>query len=222
MDYKVLIVEDERQIASFIKMELEHEGCTATIAEDGRKGLIEIQNNNYDVVLLDIMLPFINGIEVCKRIREFSKVPIIMLTAKDEISDKVTGLDSGANDYVTKPFDIEELFARIRAVTRVQSLNKSKCLSAQNLHMNLETHEVIYCDKVIDLTKKEFDLLQELLLNKDIVMSRDRLLQKVWDYDYLGDSNVIDVTIKHLRAKLGDSDNKIINTIRGYGYIIRS
>lgn len=222
MDYKVLIVEDERQIASFIKMELEHEGCTATIAEDGRKGLIEIQNNNYDVVLLDIMLPFINGIEVCKRIREFSKVPIIMLTAKDEISDKITGLDSGANDYVTKPFDIEELFARIRAVTRAQSLNKSKCLSTQNLHMNLETHEVIYCDKVIDLTKKEFDLLQELLLNKDIVMSRDRLLQKVWDYDYLGDSNVIDVTIKHLRAKLGDSDNKIINTIRGYGYIIRS
>lgn len=222
MNYKILIVEDERQIASFIKMELEHEGCAATIAEDGRKGLIEIKNNNYDVVLLDIMLPYINGIEVCKRIREFSQVPIIMLTAKDEISDKVTGLDSGANDYVTKPFDIEELFARIRAVTRVQSLNKSKRLSAQNLHMNLETHEVIYCDKVIDLTKKEFDLLQELLLNKDIVMSRDRLLQKVWDYDYLGDSNVIDVTIKHLRMKLGDSDNKIINTIRGYGYIIRS
>lgn len=168
-----------------------------------------------------IMIPFLNGIEVCKRIREFSNIPIIMLTAKSDVSDKVIGLDSGANDYITKPFDIEELFARIRVTTRDQLEEQTKKLMAEGIAMNIETHEIICNGKNVNLTKKEFGLLEQLLLNKGIVMSRSRLLQTVWDYDYFGDSNVVDVTIKHMRIKLGDNQNKIISTVRGYGYVIR-
>ncbi|MCB6570571.1 response regulator transcription factor [Eubacterium limosum] len=221
MELKILIVEDEKQIASFIKMELEHEGYLTIISPDGRDALEQVKNNAFDAILLDIMLPYINGIEVCKRIREFSQVPIIMLTAKDDISDKVIGLDSGANDYITKPFDVEELFARIRVATRTLNMNQSKSLECSGISMNLDTHQVVCNKKIINLTKKEFDLLEQLLLNTNIVMSRDRLLQKVWNYDYFGDSNVVDVTIKHLRIKLDDTENKIITTVRGYGYVIR-
>jgi len=218
---KVLIVEDEKQIACFIKMELEHEGYMATIASDGREAIEKVKTITFDVILLDIMIPFLNGIEVCKRIREFSNIPIIMLTAKSDVSDKVIGLDSGANDYITKPFDIEELFARIRVTTRDQLEEQTKKLMAEGIAMNIETHEIICNGKNVNLTKKEFGLLEQLLLNKGIVMSRSRLLQTVWDYDYFGDSNVVDVTIKHMRIKLGDNQNKIISTVRGYGYVIR-
>ncbi|MDD3417816.1 MAG: response regulator transcription factor [Lachnospiraceae bacterium] len=218
---KVLIVEDEKQIACFIKMELEHEGYMATIASDGREAIEKVKTITFDVILLDIMIPFLNGIEVCKRIREFSNISIIMLTAKSDVSDKVIGLDSGANDYITKPFDIEELFARIRVTTRDQLEEQTKKLMAEGIAMNIETHEIICNGKNVNLTKKEFGLLEQLLLNKGIVMSRSRLLQTVWDYDYFGDSNVVDVTIKHMRIKLGDNQNKIISTVRGYGYVIR-
>lgn len=194
----VLIVEDEQQIACFIKMELEHEGYMALIAIDGREAIEKVKTIQFDIILLDIMIPFINGIEVCKRIREFSNIPIIMLTAKEDISDKVIGLDSGANDYITKPFDIEELFARMRVVTRVQNVEQTKKLTADGIVMDIETHEIICNDKKVELTKKEFDVLEQLLCNKGIVMSRSRLLQTVWDYDYFGDSNVVDVTIKHM------------------------
>ncbi len=217
----VLIVEDEKQIACFIKMELEHEGYTAIIACDGREAIEKVKTIQFDIILLDIMIPFINGIEVCKRIREFSNIPIIMLTAKEDISDKVIGLDSGANDYITKPFDIEELFARMRVVTRVQNVEQTKKLTADGIVMDIETHEIICNDKSVELTKKEFDVLEQLLRNKGIVMSRSRLLQTVWDYDYFGDSNVVDVTIKHMRIKLGDNQHRIISTVRGYGYVIR-
>ena len=218
---KVLIVEDEKQIACFIKMELEHEGYMATIASDGREAIEKVKTITFDVILLDIMIPFLNGIEVCKRIREFSNIPIIMLTAKSDVSDKVIGLDSGANDYITKPFDIEELFARIRVTTRDQLEEQTKKLMAEGIAMNIETHEIICNGKNVNLTKKEFGLLEQLLLNKGIVMSRSRLLQTVWDYDYFGDSNVVDVTIKHMRIKLGDNQHRIISTVRGYGYVIR-
>ncbi|MDO5522047.1 MAG: response regulator transcription factor [bacterium] len=221
MNYKVLIVEDEKQIAGFVQMELEHEGCQVIVADDGMTALTMAKEENFDVIILDLMIPFINGLEVCRRIREFSQVPIIMLTAKSDIKDKVTGLDCGANDYMTKPFDIEELFARIRAVTRSGQTVKSKSLMAAGITMQLDTHEVTCDEKLIELSKKEFDLLEQLLVNAGIVMSRERLLEKVWDFDYFGDSNVVDVTIKHLRKKLGDQENKRISTVRGYGYVIR-
>lgn len=221
MNYKVLIVEDEKQIAAFIKMELEHAGCKAFVAENGMEALSIIEKEDFDVIVLDLMIPFVNGMEVCKRIRGFSTVPIIMLTAKNEIQDKVNGLDCGANDYMTKPFDIEELFARIRAVTRTSSPSKANALMAAGVVMQPDTHEVTCNGKPVQLTKKEFDLLEQLLLNAGIVMNRERLLDKVWDYDYFGDSNVVDVTIKHLRKKLEDKENKIISTVRGYGYVIR-
>jgi len=222
MEYSVLIIEDEKQIAGFIKMELEHEGCSATISYDGRDGLNKVKEGQFDVVLLDLMIPYINGLDVCRSIRKFSDVPIIILTAKDNIADKVEGLDSGANDYLTKPFDIEELFARIRAVTRKNILEHNKILIVSDLKMNIETHEVLLRGKLVDLTKREFELLEYLLVNKGIVLSRDRLMQMVWGYDYFGESNVVDVTIKHLRLKLGDDpDNNIISTVRGYGYVIR-
>lgn len=221
MNIRALIVEDEKQIAGFIQMELEHEGCSAVVVENGMKALQIAKNENFDVIILDLMIPFVNGMEVCKRIREFSLVPIIMLTAKGDIQDKVNGLDCGANDYMTKPFDIEELFARIRAVTRTNSQTKVNKLMAAGISMQLDTHEVTCNGEQIQLTKKEFDLLEQLLLNAGIVMNRERLLDKVWDFDYFGDSNVVDVTIKHLRKKLGDKENKIISTVRGYGYVIR-
>jgi two-component system response regulator ArlR len=222
MNHNVLIIEDEKQIAGFLKMELEHEGYEAVVAYDGREGLDKVKAQRFDVILLDIMMPYINGFDVCRRIRTFSDVPIIMLTAKEDIADKVTGLDSGANDYVTKPFDIEELFARIRSVTRKAQIIQNKILDVSDLSMNTETHEVLRGGVPVDLTKKEFDLLEQLLVNKGIVLSRDRLLQNVWETDYFGDSNVVDVTIKHLRVKIHDDiDKKIISTIRGYGYVIR-
>ena len=222
MKERVLIIEDEKQSAKFIKMELEHEGCIVVAANDGREGLEKAKEEDFDVILLDLMIPYINGLDVCRRIRKFSQVPIIMLTAKDDISDKVIGLDSGANDYMIKPFDIEELFARIRAVTRKNKSTHTNYYTAAGLTMNIETHEVSRNGSFIELTKREFDLLEEFLINKGIVLSRDRLVQNVWGYDYFGDSNVVDVTIKHLRTKIGDdADNKIITTVRGYGYMIR-
>ncbi|WP_349676609.1 response regulator transcription factor [Clostridium sp. UBA1652] len=164
----VLIVEDEQQIACFIKMELEHEGYMALIAIDGREAIEKVKTIQFDIILLDIMIPFINGIEVCKRIREFSNIPIIMLTAKEDISDKVIGLDSGANDYITKPFDIEELFARMRVVTRVQNVEQTKKLTADGIVMDIETHEIICNDKKVELTKKSLMCLNNFSVIKEL------------------------------------------------------
>ena len=217
---KILIVEDEINIAEFIKLELEHEGYETDIAYDGREALNKAKKDKFDVIILDVMIPYINGVDICKKVREFSNIPIIMLTAKSDLTDKVLGLDSGANDYITKPFRIEELFARIRVVTRSQNQNLNK-LSVGKITICTDSYQVFLEEKEISLTKKEYDLLYQLVLNKNIVMSREKLLQNVWDENYYGDSNVVDVTIKHLRTKLFDDKGIIINTIRGIGYVIK-
>lgn len=221
--HKILVIEDEESIASFIQLELNHEGYSADTAFDGIEGLNKTKQNIYDLIVLDIMLPGINGIEVCRRIRDFSDIPIIMLTAKDDISDKVMGLDMGADDYMTKPFIIDELLARIRANLRRKNDDKFKnVLRAKDLTMNLEKHQVIRGGKYIELRKKEYDLLEYLLKNKGIVINRDQILENVWGYEYFADTNVVDVNIRYLRSKIDDYfKDKLIHTVRGVGYTIR-
>ena len=224
MTEKILIIEDEEKIARFVELELKHEGYDVNICYDGRSGLETAENEKFDCILLDIMLPQLNGIEVLRRIRKTSSVPIIMLTARDAVMDKVSGLDMGADDYVTKPFAIEELLARIRLVMR--KTGKSNITSTDikygELEMSVSRHEVKYDNDIIDLTSKEFMLLQTLLENRNVVMSRDSLLEKVWGYDYVGETNVVDVYVRYIRTKIDDVYNvKIIQTIRGVGYVIK-
>ncbi|KEI95410.1 PhoB family transcriptional regulator [Clostridium botulinum A2B7 92] len=222
-NFKILLVEDEEQMSMFIEMELTHEGYKVDIAYDGREALEKVENTEYQLILLDIMIPGLNGIEVCRRIRQFSCVPIIMLTAKSDVSDKVLGLDVGANDYLTKPFAIEELLARIRVYERGK-LVKSKFdeIKVKDIVMDNKTHQVWRAGREIELTKKEYDLLEKLLINKNIVFTRERLIEEVWGYDYVGDTNVVDVFIRYLRSKIDNgSEDKLITTIRGVGYVIK-
>jgi len=221
-NFRILLVEDEKQMSMFVEMELNHEGYKVDVAYDGKEGLNAAEKNEYDLILLDIMIPRINGIEVCRKIRQSSHVPIIMLTAKSDISDKVLGLDAGANDYLTKPFEIEELLARIRVYERNKSTNiKSDEIKVKDIVMDNKTHKVKRNGKEIEFTKKEYDLLEVLLINKNVVLTRDQLIEKVWGYDYAGDTNVVDVFVRHLRSKIDDGfEDKFINTIRGVGYVI--
>ena len=222
-NYKILIIEDEKQMAMFIEMELTHEGYSVSIEHEGEEGLKKAENGDYNLILLDIMLPGLNGMEICRRLRKTSKVPIIMLTAKGEIMDKVRGLDLGANDYITKPFAIEELLARIRAIRRNEKPETSISeIRVADLVINNLTHQVIRGGKIIDLTKKEYDLLEMLLTNKNIVLSRDVIIERIWGYDFDGDSNIVDVFIRYLRSKIDEGfEDKIITTIRGVGYVIK-
>ncbi len=218
---KILIIEDEIKISRFVQLELEHEGYRVDQAQDGRIGLDKALSENFDLILLDVMLPSLNGMEVLRRLRQVSQVPVIMLTAKDEVMDKVMGLDIGADDYITKPFAIEELLARIRVTfkhNKIQSF-KSNVLEFGLLKLDIDQYIVTYHNKPINLTKKEFDLLQYLMVNKDIVLTRDTILEKVWGYDYMGDTNIVDVYIRYIRSKLDDKLNKkFIHTVRGVGY----
>ncbi|MDF2472562.1 MAG: two component transcriptional regulator, winged helix family [Lachnospiraceae bacterium] len=222
---KILIVEDESKIARFVELELKYEGYEVEIAVDGRTGLDKALHDNVDLVLLDIMLPGLSGIEVCRRIRMESLVPIIMLTAKDDVTDKVAGLDMGADDYMTKPFAIEELLARIRvALNRQTKMVQSKVdvLQIGDLKLNITSHSAHYGEDELVLTKKEYELLEYLIRNKNIALTRDQLLNKVWDYEYLGDTNVVDVYIRYLRQKIDDKYGiHLISTVRGVGYIIK-
>lgn len=222
---KILIIEDESKIARFVELELKYEGYEVEIAADGRTGLDMALHNQVDLVLLDIMLPGLSGIEVCRRIRLESSVPIIMLTAKDDVTDKVAGLDIGADDYMTKPFAIEELLARIRvALNRQLKLIQPniKILQLGELKLNLTSYSAYYGKDELALTKKEYELLEYLLRNKNIAVTREQLLNKVWDYEYLGDTNVVDVYIRYLRQKIDERYGiHLINTVRGVGYIIR-
>ena len=222
---KILIVEDESKIARFVELELKYEGYEVEIAADGRTGLEKALQKDIDLVLLDIMLPGISGIEVCRRIRMESAVPIIMLTAKDDVTDKVAGLDMGADDYMTKPFAIEELLARIRvSLNRHAKLMQPKAdlLQIGSLKLNLSSHSAYYGEEELTLTKKEYELLEYLIRNKNIAITREQLLNNVWDYEYLGDTNVVDVYIRYLRQKIDDKYGiHLINTVRGVGYIIK-
>ena len=227
-NYHVLIVEDERRIARFLQMELEHEGMSTAIEDNGRRAYERIVQENYDLVLLDVMLPDMDGFTICRKVRELSQVPIIMLTAKDDIDDKVQGLDIGADDYITKPFATPELLARMRVVLRRQESQREikggqeEILSVKNLIMYPARHEVQVDATPVELTKKEYDLLEYLLRNKRNVLTRDQILSNVWDYDYMGDTNVVDVYIRYLRQKLDDRfQEKYIHTMRGVGYAIK-
>ncbi|WP_167958933.1 response regulator transcription factor [Anaerosporobacter faecicola] len=222
---KILIVEDENKIARFLELELKYEGYEVEIAGDGRQGYQKAMQEDVDLVILDVMLPGLSGLEVCRRVRqEGRQVPIIMLTAKDDVTDKVAGLDMGADDYMTKPFAIEELLARIRVALnrRVNAAVKSETLQMGKLVLNLSSHMVTYDQEEVVLTKKEFQLLEYLLKNKNIAMTREQLLNNVWDYEYLGDTNVVDVYVRYLRQKIDDKYGiHMISTVRGVGYIIK-
>ncbi len=211
-------------MARFLELELSHEGYTVSKASDGRTGLDMALAGGHDLILLDVMLPGLNGLEVLRRLRNEKDVPVLMLTARDAVMDKVSGLDMGANDYITKPFSIEELLARIRAALRTgaPAARRAVPLRCGELVLDPARHTAAYGDTPLQLTYKEFLLLQTLLENRDIVQTRDMLLETVWGYDYAGETNVVDVYIRYLRQKLDDAFGvKIIHTVRGVGYVIK-
>ncbi|TFE03316.1 response regulator transcription factor [Jeotgalibacillus sp. R-1-5s-1] len=220
---RILLIEDEKNLARFIELELKYEGYEVSVEYDGRDGLNLALTEEFDLILLDLMLPSLSGMEICRRIRQAKDLPIIMITAKDGVMDRVSGLDSGADDYIVKPFAIEELLARMRALLRRLSPVAEDALSHKDLSVNLKSYKVIKGNEELTLTKREFDLLKMLLENKDIVLTRDRILEKVWGYDAEVETNVVDVYIRHLRNKLDpEQSSSYIETVRGTGYVIRS
>lgn len=231
MSAKILIIEDEEQIARLLNLELTHEGYEVETADNGRDGLEKALEGEWDVILLDIMLPGINGMEVLRRLRNTDELtPVILLSARDTTIDKVMGLDQGANDYLTKPFEIEELLARIRACIRLRpavlerraAAEEATQLSVDDLTIDIKTREVIREDQKIELTTTEFDLLVFLVERQNEVLSREDIISQVWGYDFVGDTNIVDVYIRYLRKKIDhDFSFKLIQTIRGVGYTIR-
>lgn len=227
-DKKILIIEDEYNIARFLQLELEHEGYEVGISHDGREGLDKACSDYFDLLILDVMLPSLNGVEVLRRLRQKSDMPVVMLTAKDEMNDKILGLDIGADDYMTKPFAIEELLARIRVIfKRMDNYKASKpqndsILRIKGVNLDIDRYTVTYKENNIDLTKREFELLKYMMQNKNLVITREMILAKVWGYEYMGDTNVVDVYIRYLRSKIDDQFGiKLIHTIRGVGYQIK-
>jgi DNA-binding response OmpR family regulator len=224
MTMHILLVEDEVPLARFIELELKAEGYQISVAHDGIAGLTLARESTPDLAILDWMLPGLTGLELCRRLRATgSKIPVILLTAKDEVRDRVAGLDAGADDYVVKPFSIEELLARIRAHLRRTNEPNSDLLQFEDLSLNRGTREVSRGQRLIELTAKEFDLLEYLLNHPRQVLTRDQILEKVWGYDFMGDSNIIEVYIRYLRLKLEEnSEKRLIHTIRGVGYTLRA
>lgn len=222
MKQQILLIEDEVNIAKFVELELMHENFYVTVSHDGREGMELAINNNYDLLLVDIMLPSLNGLEICRRVRKHNNTPIILITARDAIIDRVSGLEAGADDYVVKPFAIEELLARIRAVLRRVNgtVEVNSKLEMSNLLVDKNAHQVFYKDKEIDLTKTEYDMLVYLMENKNNVLTRDLILETVWGYDAEAETNVVDVYIRHLRKKLPEISH-MIETVRGVGYVMR-
>ena len=223
---KIFIVEDEKTIARFLQITLEKAGFKTAIEYNGRRAYEKIMQEKFALVLLDVMLPEMDGMEICRHVREVSDVPIIMLTARDEISDKVEGLDLGANDYMTKPFASEELLARIRGILKRYNEkireDDAKRYVVRDMILYPERCEVTVKGEPVELTHKEFELLQYLVENKRNVISRDQILQRVWGYDFMGNTNVVDVYISYLRTKIDDRfGEKYIYTTRGVGYVIR-
>ncbi len=252
---RILVVEDEAKIARFVELELTHEGYEVGKAADGRSGVDAALSGDYDLILLDLLLPQLNGLEVLRRIRRERDVPVIVLTARDSVMDKVAGLDAGADDYVTKPFAIEELLARIRvALKRREGTAPSTghgpadgapavaaasagdgrgeggpseasarhVLNSNGVTLDVERHEVIVADEEVPLTNREFEVLRVLMENEGIVMTRDRLMRLACGYEYAGETNAIDVYVRHIRSKIDDRFGiKLVTTVRGVGYVIR-
>jgi heavy metal response regulator len=221
---KILVVEDEKNIANYLKKGLAEAGYKVDLAHDGEDAVYMASINDYDLILLDVMIPKMDGVEVCKTLRkEKNSAYIILISAKDKIQDKIRGLDAGADDYITKPFAFAELLARVRAVLRRNSEDKESIISAADLTVNLLNREVKRGDKVIELTLKEFSLLEYFLRNKNLVLTRTMIAEKVWNIDFLTDTNVVDVYINHLRKKIDkDFEQKLIHTVRGVGYILKA
>ncbi len=223
----ILLVEDERQIARFVELELLHEGYRVTVVRDGVNALIQAREEPPDVIILDLMLPGVDGLEVCRRLRSSKgaiATPIIMVTARDSIPDRVTGLSTGADDYLTKPFSIEELLARVASLlrrTRLPTSAVGEHLSCGDLHVNLATRTVMRGGRTVELSAKEYDLLGYLLRHPQQVLTRDQIYDAVWGYDGVGESNVIDVYVGYLRAKLDRGGPRLIHTVRGVGYVLR-
>ena len=235
MKTNILLVEDEEKLARFVELELVHEGYRVDKSDNGREALEKALEEDYDLVLLDIMLPGLNGLEVLRRLLKEKEVPVILLTARDAVMDKVSGLDAGAVDYITKPFAIEELLARIRATLKHYAAHpaggekessakeEEGILTWKELTLDDRRHQVRYAGHEIALTNREFLMLKTLLENRDIVLSRDTLLNRVCGYDYAGETNVVDVYIRYLRSKIDDVyDVKMIHTVRGVGYVIKA
>lgn len=222
---RILIVEDEEKIARFVELELKHEGYEVGKALDGRTGLDMAMAEDFDLILLDIMLPQLNGLEVLRRLRQSKQTPVIMLTARDAVMDKVAGLDTGADDYITKPFAIEELLARIRVALKKKgsgSVSSSDVLEIREVRLDRDRHEVTVKGNIVELTNREFELIRVLMENKNIVLDREKLLNEVCGYDYVGETNIIDVYVRYIRTKIDDKFGvKLITTVRGVGYSIK-
>ncbi|MCI6691664.1 MAG: response regulator transcription factor [Clostridium sp.] len=219
----ILIVEDEVNISDFIKLELEYEGYNVCVKSDGRDGLQEALRVNYDLIILDIMLPSMNGFEICRRLKKEKSTPVIMLSAKDSVMDKVNGLQIGADDYIAKPFAIEELLARIEVVMRRQDNFNSYLVKFKDILIDRNSRTVKKNNEEISLTNKEYELLMLLMDNKDKVVTRDEILQKIWGYDFEPETNVTDVYIRYLRTKLNPMNKEeYIQTVRSVGYIMRT
>ena len=225
---KILIIEDDKKIARVLSMELEYEGYEVAAEYSGSKGLERMLQEAWDLVLLDVMLPEMSGLEVLRRVRNASKqIPVILLTARDSIPDKVAGLDLGANDYVTKPFQIEELLARIRAILRTSAVvqeqkEQTKVFKIEDLEVHVQAYRAWRNGQELELTPREFELLVYLLENKNIVVTREQILNNVWGYNFEADTNIVDVYIRYVRKKIDyPFDRPIIQTIRGIGYIIK-
>lgn len=226
---RILIIEDEKNLARFVELELKHEGDETAVYANGRKGLDAALNEDWDAILLDLMLPDLNGLEICRRVRQVKNTPIIMMTARDSVIDRVSGLDHGADDYIVKPFAIEELLARLRALLRrVKSMdasNKAKqtTIKYRDLVIEKENRIVRRGDDIIELTKREYELLLTLMENINVVLARDVLLSKVWGYNSDVETNVVDVYVRYIRNKIDrPGEQSYIQTVRGTGYVMRS
>jgi len=218
MAERILIIEDEQRIMQFIQRGLIYEGYRVEAAYEGRSGLAAARDNPPDLVILDWMLPGLDGLEVCKRLRSASSVPILMLTAKDEVNDRVTGLDAGADDYLVKPFAFDELLARIRALFR-RALPASR---PEVLQLDTGTHRALRAERPIDLTAKEYELLELFMRNPRQVLTRDLIFDRVWNYDFGGESNIIEVYVRYLRQKTeSEGESRLLHTVRGVGYVLR-
>ncbi len=223
MNARILLVEDEEKLAKFVQLELSYEGYEVSVAHDGLSGLMAARDQTPDLIILDWMMPGLTGVEVCRRLRQTgTATPVILLTAKDDVSDRVEGLDAGADDYVVKPFSIEELLARVRAHLRRSEPQDAEILIFGDLTLDRRSREVRRGQRPIELTAKEFDLLDYLMTNPRQVLTRDRILEQVWGYDFMGDSNIIEVYVRYLRLKLeAEGESRLIQTMRGVGYVLR-
>ena len=230
MDRKILVVDDEKLIVKGLKFSLEQDNYDVDVAYDGREALEKARNNQYDVILLDVMLPELNGFEVCQQIRDFSDVPVIMLTAKGDDMDKILGLEYGADDYITKPFNILEVKARIKAILRRLNSKRQKVeetashtVVSGDMRIDLDSRRVFIENEEVNLTAKEFDLLELLIMNPNKVYNREKLLNLVWGYDYPGDVRTVDVHVRRLREKIekNPSEPKYIHTKWGVGYFFQ-